>query len=68
MPDDLDGHSGTQRARLPTVKDAYDPDNTFTSTTTSRQRALKRNDTDDFGCGSQSQHVRPWLHRNNRLE
>jgi hypothetical protein len=20
--------------------------------------------TDDFGCGSQSQHVRPWLHRN----
>jgi hypothetical protein len=23
---------------------------------------------DDFGCGSRSQHVRPWLHRNDRLE
>jgi hypothetical protein len=28
------------------------------------QRALKRNDSDDFGCGSRSQHVRPWPHRN----
>jgi hypothetical protein len=23
----------------------------------------KRSDTDDSGCGSQSQHVQPWLHR-----
>jgi hypothetical protein len=24
---------------------------------------VKRSDTDDFGSGSQSQHVQPWLHR-----
>jgi hypothetical protein len=23
--------------------------------------------TDDFGCGSQSQHVQPWLHRKRRI-